>query len=65
MPILPSTIIRHALIDYRSLLIRLNNDYPETFQHTHPKLIADIDATLYAIEGNVTMVSIMPHACAK
>lgn len=65
MAILPSTTIRHALIDYRSLLIRLNNDWPETFQHTHPQLIAQIDAALLEIEGNITTVLLAPYACAK
>jgi len=63
MTTLPSTIIRHALIDYRSLLLRLAVDYPDTFKHTHPQLIAQIDDGLLSIEGNISQVAIIPVAC--
>jgi hypothetical protein len=62
---LPSTTIRHALIDYRALLIRLANDYPETFKRTHPPLIAQIDAALFEIAGNIQHVAIVPLTCVK
>lgn len=62
---LPATTIRHALIDYRALLIRLNAAYPETFQHTHPQLIAQLDATLLSIEGNISECAIIPTACRR
>jgi len=60
---LPSTTIRTALIDYRANLIRMNSQWPDVFKHTHPKLIADIDAVLLSIEGNVTEVSVTPVSC--
>lgn len=65
MAVLPSTTIRTALVDYRAMLIRLNNTYPETFRHTHPQLIAQIDSALMEIEGNITTVQITPCACAN
>lgn len=60
---LPSTTLRTALIDYRANLLRLYNQWPDIFQHTHPKLIADIDAVLLSVEGNVTEVTILPASC--
>lgn len=62
MKTLPSTTIRYALIDYRSLLLRLVKAYPDTYKHS-PELIAQIDDVLLSIEGNIKEVAITPLTC--
>lgn len=64
MKSLPSTTIRTALIDYRALLLRLVNTYPDTYKQS-PQLIAEIDDALLSIEGNITQVAIVPMTCAR
>jgi hypothetical protein len=64
MATLDSTVLRSALIDYRSKLIKLYLEWPDIFESTHPRLIADIDAALFEIEGNVTTISLAPYTCS-
>lgn len=61
MSVLSATTLRIALIDYRAELIRLSVKYPCHFKNN--QTIADIDAALLEIDGNVRHVSIQPYAC--
>ena len=61
---LSSTTIRTALVDYRAELIRLSVKFPETFKSINDQTIAELDAVLLSIEGNVTRISITPLICA-
>jgi hypothetical protein len=61
---LSSTTIRTALVDYRAELIRLSVKFPETFKSVNDQTIAELDAVLLSIEGNVTRISITPLICA-
>lgn len=63
MATLTSTTIRTALIDYRSELLRLTAKLPEIYGNHHQQTIAQIDAALLEIEGNVQSVLISPLAC--
>lgn len=63
MATLTLTTIRTALIDYRSELLRLTTKFPEIYSKHHQQTIAQIDAALLEIEGNVQSVLISPLAC--
>ena len=60
---LTSTTLRTALVDYRSELIRLSVRFPETFKSTNDKTIAELDAVLLSIEGNLDRIAIAPLSC--
>lgn len=61
---LSQTTLRTALVDYRAELIRLSVRFPQTFKDTNDKTIAELDAVLLSIEGNVSRVSITPLSCS-
>lgn len=61
---LSQTTLRTALIDYRAELIRLSVRFPEAFKSTNDKTIAELDAVLLSIEGNISRVSITPLSCS-
>lgn len=61
---LSQTTLRTALVDYRAELIRLSVKFPQTFKDTNDKTIAELDAVLLSIEGNISRVSIAPLSCA-
>lgn len=61
---LSQTTLRTALIDYRAELIRLSVKFPQTFKNTNDKTIAELDAVLLSIEGNISRVSITPLSCS-
>lgn len=61
---LSQTTLRTALVDYRAELIRLSVKFPQTFKDTNDKTIAELDAVLLSIEGNVSRVSIAPLSCS-
>lgn len=65
MTTLPSAIVRTALVDLRAELLHLYATYPETFRTTHPQLIAQLDAALLSIEGNIDQVQILPLTCRR
>ena len=60
---LSSTTVRTALIDYRAEQLRMSRLYPDVFGRSSSKVITEIDAALMEIEGNVTLVSVVPAAC--
>lgn len=60
---LSQTTLRTALVDYRAELIRLSVKFPQTFKNTNDKTIAELDAVLLSIEGNISRVSIAPLSC--
>lgn len=60
---LTSTTLRTALVDYRAELIRLSVRFPETFKNTNDKTIAELDAVLLSIEGNLDRIAITPLSC--
>lgn len=60
---LSQTTLRTALVDYRAELIRLSVKLPQTFKNTNDKIIAELDAVLLGIEGNISRVSIAPLSC--
>ena len=59
---LQATTLRTALIDYRSELIRLLNNYPVIYAD-NKKVISELDAALISIEGNISTVNISPATC--
>jgi hypothetical protein len=61
---LSQTTLRTALVDYRAELIRLSVKFPQTFKNTNDKTIAELDAVLLSIEGNISRVSITPLSCS-
>lgn len=61
---LSQTTLRTALIDYRAELIRLSVKFPTTFKDTNDKTIAEIDAVLLSIEGNISRVAVVPLSCS-
>ena len=61
MATLSATTMWYALTDYRNQLIHLNVKYPDRFNHT--QTIAELDAALLAIEGNITTVTVAPSTC--
>ena len=61
---LSQTTLRTALVDYRAELIRLCVKFPQTFKDTNDKTIAELDAVLLSIEGNISRVSIAPLSCS-
>ena len=61
---LSQTTLRTALVDYRAELIRLSVKFPQTFKGTNDKTIAELDAVLLSIEGNINRVSIAPLSCS-
>jgi hypothetical protein len=60
---LTSTTLRTALVNYRAELIRLSVKFPETFKNTNDKTIAELDAVLLSIEGNIDRIAIAPVSC--
>jgi hypothetical protein len=63
MATLTSTTIRTALVDYRAELLQLTTKRPRIYGEHHQEIIAQIDAALLEIEGNVCSVLIQPLAC--
>jgi hypothetical protein len=63
MATLTSTTIRTALVDYRAELLQLTTKRPGIYGEHHQEIIAQIDAALLGIEGNVCSVLIQPLAC--
>jgi len=61
MATLSATTMWYALTDYRNQLIHLNVKYPDRYNNT--KTIADIDAALLEISGNITTVTVAPSTC--
>ena len=61
---LSQTTLRTALVDYRAELIRLSVKFPDTFKNTNDRTIAELDAVLLGIEGNISRVSIAPLSCS-
>ena len=61
---LSQTALRTALVDYRAELIRLSVKYPESFKDTNDKTIAEIDAVLLSIEGNISRLAVVPLSCS-
>lgn len=61
---LSQTTLRTALVDYRAELIRLSVRFPQTFKTTNDQTIAELDAVLLSIEGNISRVSIAPFSCS-
>lgn len=61
---LSQTTLRIALVDYRAELIRLSVRFPQTFKNTNDQTIAELDAVLLSIDGNVSRVSIAPLSCS-
>lgn len=59
---LQAATLRTALIDYRSELIRLLNNYPVIYAD-NKKVISELDAALVSIEGNILTVNISPATC--
>lgn len=58
---LHATVLRSSLIDYRSELLRLQNQYSKHFKNH--QTIKDIDNALLELEGNVTTVTISADTC--
>lgn len=57
-----ATIVRTALITYRSELLSLATKYPDQFKDCGAT-IDKIDDVLLSIEGNITAVDITPATC--
>lgn len=60
--IIAATIVRTALITYRSELLSLSTKYPDQFKDCGAT-IDRIDDVLLSIEGNITAVTITPATC--
>lgn len=61
---LSQTTLRTALVDYRAELIRLSVKFPTVFKDTNDKTIAEIDAVLLSIEGNISRLAVVPLSCS-
>lgn len=61
---LSQTTLRTALVDYRAELIRLSIKFPQTLKDTNDKTIAELDAVLLSIEGNIGRVAVVPVSCS-
>lgn len=61
---LSETTLRTALVNHRADLIRLSVLRPSTFKDTNDRTIAEIDAVLLGIAGNVNRVSVTPFSCS-
>jgi len=61
---LSQTTLRTALVDYRAELIRLSLRFPAQFGDATDKTIAELDAVLLSVEGNISRVAVVPLSCS-
>jgi hypothetical protein len=63
MTTINASTLRLALIDYRQRVLKLAEQFPQTFGEQSSKVLAELDAALLSIEGNITAVNIQPATC--